>query len=268
RRILKIFEVNVSISIWDFFQASIVALFANQTIPSAGISGNAFFYSFLIKRKISASQIFSLIVIELLTFYAASEMIIVFVGVFGLTAYKIPSVFLLILLGGFLVFGVFAFFVSYIGRSKFSNRLYKKISSVKFIKKRLDKFLKEKSPSTKMKNPWKLFFDYKLKILEALLLQIFIFLADSFTIFALFYGLGVPVSYYLAATALMLTKIVSLLPVSPGALILYEGGLTYFFVHLNLPFGTSLLVTLLYRLFSFWMPMPVGFVLYKKLQKI
>jgi uncharacterized protein (TIRG00374 family) len=97
--------------------------------------------------------------------------------------------------------------------------------------------------------------------------HISLFLADAFTIFALFHGLGVSTSFLVAFIAYLLARIISLLPISPGALIIYESSMTYFLTRLGAPLGTSILVTLLFRFLSFWMPMPVGFFLFRKSTK-
>jgi len=53
--------------------------------------------------------------------------------------------------------------------------------------------------------------------------------------------------------------------ITPGALIFYEGGMTLFYTLLGIPAGGAFVVTMLYRALSFWLPMPVGLLLYRKL---
>src|SRR5436190_4014577 len=62
------------------------------------------------------------------------------------------------------------------------------------------------------------------------------------------------------------TKIISILPVSPGALILFEGSMTFFFAGMGIGVSVAVIVTLLYRALSFWSPIFLGLVLYKKLE--
>ena len=47
RSLLRIFGPGSRIKIKELFQASIVTLFINQTIPSVNLSGNIFFFNFL-----------------------------------------------------------------------------------------------------------------------------------------------------------------------------------------------------------------------------
>jgi len=100
----------------------------------------------------------------------------------------------------------------------------------------------------------------------AIILQFCIFMSDAFTIFSLFKGLGITVTILEVSTGFILTKIISILPFLPGALILYEGSMTFFFSRMGINLGTAVVVTLLYRALSFWLPILLGFFLYRKLQ--
>src|SRR5436189_5355479 len=53
RQLLRVFAIKIRITTWALFQASIITLFFNQTVPSAGVSGNTFFFNFLRRRKVA-----------------------------------------------------------------------------------------------------------------------------------------------------------------------------------------------------------------------
>jgi uncharacterized protein (TIRG00374 family) len=95
-------------------------------------------------------------------------------------------------------------------------------------------------------------------------LQLAIFGADVFTAYSLFQGMGVSVSFFEVMLCLACTKIVSLLPFLPGSLVLYESSMSLFFVALHISLGSAIIVTLLYRFLSFWLPIPFGLLLYYK----
>src|SRR5205814_2722273 len=117
-----------------------------------------------------------------------------------------------------------------------------------------------------VKSPWRFFLQNKTATLIAIILQVCVFLADGFTIFFLFKSLGIAVIIFQVATGLILTKIVSILPFSPGALILYEGSMVFFFSRMGVNLSTAVVVTLLYRALSFWLPIFLGLFLYRKLK--
>ncbi|SHE30979.1 lysylphosphatidylglycerol synthase transmembrane domain-containing protein [Flavisolibacter ginsengisoli] len=61
RLLLQAFHLVNLPGIGSLVKASIVSLFFNQTVPSAGISGNAFFFRYVSSFNVPASDAFSLI---------------------------------------------------------------------------------------------------------------------------------------------------------------------------------------------------------------
>jgi len=266
--LLRMFKVKPVPTLWKVVQANIVVLLFNQTVPSAQVSGNTFFLNFLSKRDVSLSHSLSVIFLDLITYYLSMEVVIIASIVFCFTL-SLSPVFLLPLGIGILVFALFGTSVMLIGSKKALNRVYKKVTSVKFIKKLIDKYtdsLADKNALQNMRNPASLIAEHKITISRTVIYQVLLFLADTFTIVALYYGLGIEISFLYVLVGLMATKVISILPISPGALIVYESSMTFFFVHLGVPLASAVIVTLLYRTLSFWLPMPVGFFIYKRLQ--
>ena len=266
RQLLRLFT-RKPFGFWKLIQANIVALFLNQAVPSAGISGNTFFFNFFRKKDIPTQHVLSLISIELLSFYAAMEVVTIFAILTSLILHKLSILFVSILCGGLLLYALFALAIGLAGRKRSIALLFKKIKRIKICDKLVEKLKSRWSAVSlgEMENPEQLILEHKGKMFTVLLYQVIIFLTDSFTIYALFRGLGISVSYLYTFIALIAAKIISTLPISPGGLILYESSMTFFFVKLALPVGASITVTLLYRILSFWLPMPIGFFMYKKL---
>lgn len=264
RGLLRTFAPRSHIAIKELFQASIVALFINQTIPSIKLSGNIYFFNFLKKRGVAEESAFSLLLLELLTFYTAVVCIILILLFICLFLKGIPLYFTFIFLGGIVAFVFFALLMGLLGRGKTVRSLLKKLSRIRFLKKSINKF--DTIPFDGIKNPWRVYKEHPPVVIMAIIFHSCVFLADSLTVFALFHGLGVMVSFLSVLVGIVLTKIISLLPFTPGALILYEGSMTFFYVHFGVPVAVAAVVTLLFRFLSFWLPIPVGFFLYRKLQ--
>jgi uncharacterized protein (TIRG00374 family) len=253
--------------LWDMLKASVISLFFNQTMPSAGISGNTFFFNFLTKLNMRVTQIISLILAELLIFYAAMEAIITVLLIICLFFYRVPRVFPGVLLVGIAVYLVFGTLIALAGRKSFIDNLYKKIKKVKILKKIFEKVNQRIQQQGISKQEVHLSFllkNSKKIILKAFLFQLMVVASDAFTLYALFYGLSIPVSVLTVLLGMISTKVVSIIPFLPGALILYESSMSFFFVSLGIPVATAIIVTLLYRLLSFWFPMPVGLFFYRK----
>ncbi len=264
RGLLRTFAPASHISIKELFQASIVTLFINQTIPSVKLSGNIYFFNFLKKRGVPEHSAYSLLLLELLTFYTAVVCIILVLLFTCLFLKGIPLYFTFIFLAGIVAFVLFALLIGLLGRGKTVVSLLKKLSRIRFLKKSISKF--QTIHFDRIKNPWRVYADHTPVVIRTIILHTSIFLLDSLTLFALFRGLGVPVPFLSVFVGYVLTKIISLLPISPGALILYEGSMTFFYVHFGVAVGVAAMATLLYRALSFWLPIPLGFFLYRKLE--
>src|SRR4030095_14739867 len=107
RQLINVFNVKIGRALWKLSQVSIVTLFFNQTVPSAGLSGNTYFFSFLRKKDVAVDQAVSLISIELLTFYAAMESIVLILLIAISFLIRIPTLNIIILSAGFLVYLIF-----------------------------------------------------------------------------------------------------------------------------------------------------------------
>lgn len=252
-----------------WIQASIVALFLNQAVPSAGLSGNAFIFSFLSRKKIPAHNIVSLIIIELLSFYLAMELVVLFLLAVSFIMPQVSVFFPSILGAGIIVFLVLFFGMSFLGKKTSLNWLYKKLSKVRWIKKLMEssEAVTGTTAGHRIPNAWTLIGKHKKAMFIAIALQVGVMLADSFTIFSLFEGLGRDINFLYILLGLICAKIISVIPFLPGALILYESSMTYAFVSLGVPLAAAVIVTLAYRILSFWLPIPLGLILYGRLTK-
>ncbi|MCF6407505.1 flippase-like domain-containing protein [Chitinophaga filiformis] len=264
--LLKAFKQENLPGVGALIKASVISLFFDQVVPSAGISGKAYIFGFLARFNIAATKVITLIVVELLTFYVTLELLIVSLLVTSLFHSKITYVFEGVLLAGILVYLVIGSATVFAGRKKFLAVIYRRLAKVKLVRKRLERFSRSMQQRQLGEDEVRLsafLKGNKMNLFYAFLAQLLVIAVDALTLLALFQGVGVPVSMFSVLLCFICTKIVSTLPVSPGALVLYESGMTFFFTSLGLPLASSVVVTLLYRLLSFWLPMPVGFLLYR-----
>lgn len=265
RLLLKIYKTPVVPSLKEFYKAAVISLFFNQTIPSAGISGNTFLFHYLEKKNISSTSILSLILLELLSFYVAIEFfILLFIGLSVLKTW--PYVFHSVLLAGFLVYLLFAIGIIMMGRKKTFDLLYKKFGKRRWVKvffQKVKSDFEEKNGDQDSVELITLVKKQPFSFIKVFLFQLLLFATDIFTIVALFNGLGEHISLIAIALGLICTKIISLLPFLPGSLIVYESSMSFFFVKLGMLLAPSIIVTLIYRLLSFWLPMPAGLLLYR-----
>jgi len=269
--LLNKFKGKTSVTLADFFKLSIVIVFINQIVPSGGIGGNGFLFGELSKRGVTSKKAFFTIIMECLCLYVALGILIIALPLLYLGSHHgmLPHLFWIVIVFGLLLYGALATVVTILSNKNTLHHVIKKISRIKFLKRYLEDidFSPEGTfPEYDVKGPWGVFLKYKTQSLVVIAGQLGVFFADSFTIFALLHGLHVHVAYIVIAFGLLLTFITAALPISPGALLVYEGAMTFFYTSMGMPFQTALIVTLLFRVLSFWAPIVLGLILYKNVQ--
>jgi uncharacterized protein (TIRG00374 family) len=77
-------------------------------------------------------------------------------------------------------------------------------------------------------------------------------------VLATLYGLNVQPDPALTLLAFVAASVLGLVPFTPGGLGFVEAGLTATLVLAGVPAGDALVTTLVYRLLTFWLPLPIG----------
>lgn len=90
---------------------------------------------------------------------------------------------------------------------------------------------------------------------------------DILTVYAILQGFQNTLSIEKISLAVVLSQVIGSLPISPGSLVAYESAMTYFLTILGTPLHAALIVTLMFRFLTFWLPIPVGLILYRNLAK-
>lgn len=254
--LLKASNLTATPRLGALAKAAVISLCFNQTVPSAGISGNLFYFRFLERYNISREEIFSLIIQELLIYYACMEsfiiLLLILYPIFFSSSLPVKTT----LLAGLAVYPILASFIIMVKK----KNLYQKILGLKWMRK----FIKQKQAIDVNTEIWQTIKSNKIIILKAYLIKSLVTLADIITLSTIFEGIGYSISPIIILAAYIGTNIISLLPFSPGALILYESSMSYLLVSMGIMLSPAVITTLVYRLLSFWLPIPVGTFLYKK----
>jgi len=244
---------------------SIVIMFINQVLPTGGISGNGYIFNQLVKRKVPAAFAFRALVLESICYYIAFLILLgTFYSWYAHNASHVAAVMHYTLITGF------AFFMSLGGLILIlSNRhaitfVLRKLSYFKRVRQYIVKtgmVSLSKGNTTSLRG----LFENRKSVALAVLFQIAILSCDMLTVFAIMAGFRVSLDAGRIMLGLLLTLVIGSLPVSPGGLIAYESAMTYFYTLLGVPVHAALIVTLLFRFFSFWLPIPAGLWLYRDL---
>ncbi|WP_202925385.1 lysylphosphatidylglycerol synthase transmembrane domain-containing protein [Mucilaginibacter sp. 14171R-50] len=247
------------------FKLSIVILFVNQALPSGGISGNGYLFRQLVKRKVPVAKAYQALVLESITYYLA--FIFLLTGLYAWVWHQPghqPVMSYTVLIGCVFFCCLGALMLGISNRRTISY-LLPKLNRIRWLKR----YIANSGLLTLSKSgnaDWKDLFKDKKALICAVFYHMSILVCDAVTVFAIIHGFHVTLHPALIMYGLLLSLVIGSLPISPGALIAYESAMTYFYTVLGLPVHAALIVTLLFRFFSFWLPIPIGLALYRNLR--
>ena len=281
REVLRVKDTEVNVK--ELFPITYIIQFLNQALPSGGVSGQGFFVQYLKKKfGLPVAEGIGRAILELVTLYMAfgsffiiSAFLMIWSGVFG----KHPEIRYLIY--GFSFFAAAAVFLFIISQKKKRGRVARWI-----IDRLHDRFEKRKhkkdesaEPATQNTgtNHVSMIFEQFKSVLSietlkkhqkpfwmAFFWQAMILFANVVTLYFISYAIDARIGFTVAFIAFTLTKFLSMISFVPGALGVFEGGMTLILVSLQVPAAPAFAMTLLLRAFTFWLPMPVGWFLYRR----
>jgi uncharacterized protein (TIRG00374 family) len=270
--LLTFYNYKFLIPFKDLIKASVVSLFLNQAVPTASVSGKGYLFYFFQSRKVPPQVTFPVIILEAFTYYLSHVFLLVLsiAVLFIAGAAKFGNVLFTVAVFGIILFLFLDALLLLFGSKKvmldFSTRLEKhKSLSFLFNKIKLQ-FPEREVIAEEWESPWKFLKNRYLRL--ALFWQIMIHLADAATIFVLFLGFNFHPSFLAVLAGATLTKVIAKISISPGSLGFFEGAMVFFYASIGIPFNLAVIVTLLFRALSFWLPMPVGLFLYRRLHSV
>jgi len=265
--ILKSFLKGEKLNVFKLSKISVVIMFVNQILPTGGLSGNGYIFNQLIKMKVPKSNALTALVLESICYYITMILLLaVFYGLYFYQFTPVNPVFTSTAITGFVFFIALGAVVLTLSNQAAISYVLQKLRRFKRIKSYIEKAGMSELYQQK-EGTWNMFINHKNGIGMAVLLQFGILFLDMLTILAILKGFHISMPFPLIALGLILSLVVGSLPISPGSLIVYESAMTYFFTVLGLPVNEALIVTLLFRFLTFWLPIPFGLVLYRSIQK-
>jgi len=249
------------------FKLSIVIMFVNQVLPTGGISGDGYIFNQLVKRKVSRYNAFTAMVLESISYYAAILILLLIFYTWYLNEAKHDTILITYtVILGFVFYVLLFVLVLIISNGRNISFAMHRLEKFSFIKRLIEK-ASLLSLQNENEGTFKMVGRKKRAILQTIILQLFVIMSDIVTVWALIKGFHVDMSFPLVAFGLLLSLVIGALPISPGSLIVYESAMTYFFTKLGAPVHAALIITLLYRFLTFWLPIPIGLLVYRNLQR-
>jgi len=271
--VLKVKDLEVKTK--ELYPMSFVVQFLNQALPSAGLSGQVFFIQYLKKYGLTVTQGLSRALLEVMTLYMAfgtffvASSVLVFQGGFDKQVPEIRYIVFGFVLIALIAIGIFIFLQKK-KRSSLAQWILKKIH------KYFEKKKKKNGETTDHSQHIKVIFDqfsatFNMDNLKkkpkafwlAYFWQNMILLSHVVTFYLIAFAIGHPISFALAFIVFTFVKFLSMIAFVPGGLGVFEGGMILLLVSFGVPAEPAFSMTLLIRAFTFWFPMPIGWILYK-----
>ncbi len=268
----------MEVSLKELFPVTFVIQFLNQALPSAGFSGQVFFVHYLKKYNLTIIEGIGRAILELTTLYMAF-------GTFFLISIAMmyeegvmdrhpeAKIFFYVFLG----FAVLALFIFFMIQKKKQSRL------TEWFVGKIDRYFEGNKKKKDLGEEFGNHSSHVAAILEqfnktlnirelkkrgrpfwrAYLWQNLMMFSNVITLYLIGLALDINISFIAAFITFSLMKFISMVSVIPGALGIFEGGMTLVLISFGVNYASAFAVTMLFRAFTFWLPMPVGWIIYR-----
>lgn len=260
---------GLAIQASELYPLMFIVQFLNQALPSAGISGQVFFIDYLKKKGMTLAEGFARVILELTTLYMGFGLLFMISAFLGVQQERLghPEIayfiytFLVIASFFLLVFLVFQKQTGIGWLHRFVERFQKKSQGDK--QKGIALFLTEISKNVSVEVLRKVRGAFTLAILA----QLGVLMLDILTVYVLAIAIGVQVSFGVVFIVFTLTQFASMISFVPGSLGVFEGSMSLLFIGFGMASPAALTLTFLFRGIIFWLPMPIGWIIYRYYEK-
>lgn len=243
---------GVAVPLSVAFRLSLVKLFIDQALPSAGISGTVVVARALEQRGISRAVVMAALVVESVSYYSAYVLTLALALLITVVdGHSSPLIMAAALC--FVVFSVVltATVLWLSGRSSIGPRWLKRVPVVK----QALPLLGQADPKLARSLPLNF---------KSGLFQLMIVLLDAATVWVLIRSLGETASPTGVFASFMVSTLLRTLSFVPGGLGAFEAASVLTLNVAGVPVAVALAATLLFRLFTFWLPMAPGLILARR----
>lgn len=258
--------LRAPVPLWPSTKMAVVNLFVNSAIPSAGLSGNFFLVKMMTARGVPGGTATLVVILERVFYFLA------------LAAFSAAVIGLSIVQTGASVEGwrreiVALVVIAAIGVG-LAVGVQRMLRHPREAAKRVVGWIERAPAWVRRRIDARALIGDADRVAEAgglaalrgrLLVWLFlceaaVFVFDALTLWALFRGVGAPISLQTAALGYTLATVFAQVVVIPGTL---EVGLAGVLAGLGVRTGTALVVTLLFHLLSLWAVLPFGWIFYR-----
>lgn len=257
----------------SMYRTGVELTFVNHVFPSAGVSGFSYFSFRMMQYGATAAQATLVQTMRFITVFISFQAILLF-GVLALAVNGKASnlvIFVATSIGVALVFGTLAM-VYVIGSEQRIDQFFTGLT--KGLNWFLQLFRKGKPETINVSKARELFVEFhenyiilqnnytKLKgpVLWALLSSV----TEILTLYAVYMAFGNYVNIGAIIIAYAVANFAGLISILPGGIGVYEGLMTAVLAAVGIPPSLSLPITIMYRILTMALQLPVGYLLYHK----
>ena len=238
---------GICVPLVDLLPLGLAKLFTDQALPSGGVSGALLVIQALTRRGIARELAMAALLVDVFSYYAAyllaalsSLAILAFYHQINAAVLGATAVFTLVAVG----IPVTLFWL----RKQFDNPWFRRVQRLPGIAELL---------RTVAAAPSELLHDSAL-VLQATAVQALIFVLDAVTLWLMLLALGQPVTALAVFPSFIMASIAATLGPIPLGLGTFEAVAVAMLGLLGVPLEAALAATLLWRGFTFWLPMVPG----------
>ncbi len=270
RDVLRVKDLEINVH--RLFPVTFVIQFLNQALPSATLSGQAFFIQYLKKYGLTVAEGIGRAIVELMSLFIAFGVFFLISAILmfhnGALADQ-PKI-------GFLIY-LFLFFGASFSIIFFMLQNRKGGGFTKWVIRHLHKYFEKNHKKDPSEHVTMLFEElrananighlgkHKKAFFAAVFWQGGVLFLNVISLFLISYAIDYPISFSVAFITFTLTKFVSMVAFIPGAFGVFEGGMTLILVSFGISASIAFAVTLIFRAFTFWFPMPIGWILFRRI---
>jgi|GEM_PF-918538 len=255
------------------YKFSSIAAFTMHFLPISGIGAAAVDYKLFRKQKVDSGSIVLIWILRTLFTYIG------FLALFVIGLIMVPAIqsasfspkIVSLVIFSLIISAVLYLYLLYKHKDRF-QKVWNKLFD--FANRMLVKIKKGPIPGSKRDEVFEdiykginLFSRKKRTSAFAVLAAILYWLGDMVCLFFMFQAFGFTIPFGILIFGYCVSTIFGLLSAIPGGIGVTDGSLVLIYSSLGVTSSIALMATLVFRLFSFWIWIPVGFLSYLSLQK-
>lgn len=250
---IVLYRLGQKLSIMQLFPIAVAKLFADQALPSGGVSGAAFFLYALAQRNVSQTIAFSAFVFATSAFFVAFLVATVISLIAISAAENAPPA----LSASVSIFSAIIMFISLVASLFF---IYKPKSNPTWFSKipgieKAANFIGKAADAIALRPAL---------FAQASLLQFVIRSVDGVTLYLIFLAIAAPTPFGVCFIAIVIASVAATIGPMPMGLGTFEAGMIASLAVYGVPVETALTATLIYRGLSLWLPLLPGFAIIQR----